>query len=132
MKLRNLKFTIPFLLIAAAFSFAAIVTADGVVKRIKFARGKNSATVSNSVIRGDRDTYILGANGGQTMSVRITSLENNTVFQIESPDGSFLPGADEGDDTMKWTGELPSDGDYKIIVGGTRGNASYRLTVSIR
>lgn len=128
MNIKNFKFAITFLLFAVVFSFAA----DGIVKRIKFARGKSSATVSNSVIRGDRDTYILGAKGGQKMTVRIASLENNAVFQIQTPDGDFLSGADEGDDAMKWTGELPSTGDYKIIVGGTRGNASYKLTVGIR
>jgi hypothetical protein len=27
---------------------------------------------------------------------------------------------------------LPSSGDYSVIVGGTRGNASYKLEVTIR
>ncbi len=43
----------------------------------------------------------------------------------------LLDAGDE-DDAMTWSGTLPSSGDYKIIVGGTRGNATYKLTVSIK
>lgn len=105
---------------------------DGVTKRIKFAKGKSSATVSNSVIRGERDTYIVSARKGQTMTVKITSVEDNAVFQIENPHGEYLEYAGETDDATNITVSLPDSGDYRIIVGGTRGNASYRLTVSIR
>ena len=66
------------------------------------------------------------------MSVEIASEENNAVFQIERPDGKYLNKAGDGDDAMKWNGPMPANGDYKIIVGGTRGNASYKLTISIK
>lgn len=105
---------------------------DGITKRVKFAKGKNSASFSNAVIRGERDTYILGAKAGQKMVVRITSLENNAVFQIENPHGIYLEGAGEMEDATNVNVTLPYTGDYRILVGGTRGNASYRLTVSIK
>jgi len=54
------------------------------------------------------------------------------VFQIQDSDGNFLTGAGESDDATNWSKELPSTGDYKIIGGGTRRNASYRMTVSIK
>src|SRR5687768_1229698 len=73
-------------------------TGDGVTKRIRFAKGKNSATVSGAVIRGDVDTYILAARAGQRMSVRVTAIEDNAAFTIAGPDGEFLPGAGEMDD----------------------------------
>lgn len=101
-------------------------------KRISFDAGKSSATVSGGVIRGERSTYLLGAKSGQTMDVKITSEEDNAVFQIEGPNGKYLKDAGDGDDAMEWNGPLPAVGDYKIIVGGTRGNASFRLTVSIK
>lgn len=110
----------------------AFIGRDGITKRVRFAKGKSSATLSNSVVRGDRDTYILGAKAGQRMTVRITSLENNAVFQIEGPHGEYLEGAGEVDDATSVTVTLPDTGDYRIIVGGTRGNATYKLTVSIR
>ena len=129
-----MKFRILFSVIAtiAILSFAAATSADGVTKRVKFAKGKHSATISGSVIRGDLDTYLLGAAAGQTMTVSITSLEKNAAFNIEKPGGGYLEGAGEMDDAMSFKGELPSGGDYKIVVGGTRGNATYKLTVSIK
>jgi hypothetical protein len=111
---------------------AAAVAFDGITKRVRFARGKSSITLSNAVVRGDRDTYIVGARTGQRMTVRVTALEKNAAFQIEAPDGSFLEGAGEMDDATNVTVRLPDSGDYRIIVGGTRGNASYKLTIAVR
>lgn len=128
----KLKILGTFLLLIFALALTSATLADGITKRIRFAKGKSSATVSGAVVRGDEDTYILGANVGQTMRVRITSAENNAVFQVMDDDGNYLSGAGEGDDATNWTGKLPWKGDYKIIVGGTRGNATYRLTVSIQ
>lgn len=128
----KLRIFVSFLLTVSMLALASITSADGITKRIKFARGKSSATVSGAVIRGDRDTYILGARVGQIMTVRITSPENNAVFQVMNDDGEYLQDAGEKDDATNWTGKLPWSGDYKIIVGGTRGNASYRLSVAIQ
>ena len=128
----KIRILLSVLLTVTVLSLAAVTSADGVTKRIKFAKGKHSATVSNSVIRGEVDTYIAGAGAGQTMTVKVTALEDNAAFQIEGPDGEYLDGAGETDDAMEFTGELPAKGDYKIIVGGTRGNATYKLTVMIK
>ncbi len=132
MKIRTLFKIKTILPIFALFVSISIASADGITKRIKFAKGKRAATVAGSVIRGERDTYILGAKAEQMMSVKITSTENNAVFQLMGPDGEYLQDAGEEDDARQVTVSLPEDGDYRILVGGTRGNATYRLTVSIR
>lgn len=129
MKIRTFS---TFLILALALSLASMAAADGVKKRIKFARGKSSTVISSAVVRGDVDTYTVGAKSGQRMTVKITSVEKNAVFQIQTPSGIYVAGADEGDDAMSWSGALPETGDYRIIVGGTRGNATYKLTVGIR
>ena len=114
-----------------AFSFA-VVAGQGVKQKIKFARGASTATVKGAVVRGDRDRYYLGASKGQTMSVKITSEEDNAVFQIYLPgEEKALKGAGDEDDATNWSGELPENGEYVIVVGGTRGNATYTLKVSI-
>lgn len=128
----KMRICLSILLMIFAFSFAVITSADGITKRVRFAKGKSSATLSGAVVRGDRDTYILGAKAGQMMTVKITSTERNAVFQIADPNGEFLQDAGDGDDAMNWTGSLPESGNYRIIVGGTRGNATYKLTVSIK
>jgi len=96
------------------------------VERIRFARGANAASVSTSVVRGTRDTFLVAANRRQTMTVSITSLEKNAVFDIQGPNGQIIK-----QETTSWSGVLATTGDYRVIVGGTRGNASYRLRVSV-
>ena len=93
---------------------------------IRFAAGATGASVSGAVVRGEQAVYVLGAAGGQTMSVSITSLEDNAVFAVYPPSGP--PIVREATDARLW---LPDTGDYSIVVGGTRGNASYDLTVVI-
>ena len=116
------------------------------VEPIRFARGASSAEVRGAVVRGERALYSVEARGGQRMSLRIAALENNAVFQVYAPGavprtgddavlevaGEALPGAGEGDDGTRWTGVLPRSGAYLVVVGATRGNATYRLAVTIR
>jgi len=106
--------------------------AQEVKKKIQFQRGSSSATLKGAVIRGEADRYYLAAKKGQTMSVKITAVEDNAVFQVYLPgEEESLPGASDSDDATNWSGELPQDAEYVIVVGGTRGNASYTLKVSI-
>ena len=130
--MRKIKILVLMFLLVNVFTFFPVAKADGITSRIKFARGKSSAVLSNSVIRGDEDTYIVRAKAGQKMSVKITSVESNAVFFIEKPGGGYLENAGEGDDRTVWTDRLPDAGDYKIIVAGTRGNATYKLSVKIK
>ncbi len=117
-------------LLCLAFLFAQTPASSAqrdVTRRLRFARGGSTATVEDAVVRGTRNRYVLGARRGQTMMVRITSLEDNAVFDINASRGRQL-----ATETTEWRGELPAAGNYVISVGGTRGNASYRLEVTIR
>ena len=117
----------------ALVTLSVYTEAEGVKKRVRFPRGETAAAIEGSVIRGERDTYLLGARAHQRMTVRITSVEDNAVFQIYQPGGKkTLEGAGETDDATSWSGELPASGDYQIVVGPTRGNASYKLEVNIK
>jgi hypothetical protein len=115
------------------------------IEPIRFAQGASSAEVRGAVVRGERALYSIEAREGQRMSLDIRSLENNAVFQAYAPGakpetrngvleiaGETLPGAGEGEDATRWTGKLPRSGNYLVVVGPTRGNATYRLTVTIR
>ncbi len=95
-------------------------------EQVYFSQGKSGTTVSNAVVRGDRDVYVLTAQGGQQMDLSITSLEDNAVFDVIDPSGIIL-----GTEMTKETVFLPHTGDYEIIVGGTRGNATYELAIAI-
>jgi hypothetical protein len=104
-----------------------------VKRKVRFAKGTSSTTIKGGVVRGERNRYYIGAKAGQKMTVKITSLEKNAVFQIYyRGEEESLPGAGDGDDATHWSGELPIANEYVIVVGGTRGNASYTLTISIK
>jgi hypothetical protein len=119
--------------ILLVLSFARLSSAQtGATKRVRFVKGHTSATYKGAVIRGTRDRYLVGAKAGQLMSVRIRSVEQNAVFSVADPLGSFMKGAGEEDDATRWSGRLPSSGDFVVEVGGTRGNAEYSLTVMIK
>ncbi|HVZ07760.1 hypothetical protein [Rhodopila sp.] len=114
------------------------------VMPIRFPPGATSTTVQGAVARGEQAVYAIGAAAGQRMTVAITSVEHNAVFQLYRPGatasaqdgtlmvyGNTLAGAGEGDDAMRWAGPLPKSGTYLLVVGATRGGADYRLSVSI-
>lgn len=120
----------------------AVARADGCtgIHDIRFPARKSSATVADGVVRAELSCYAFSARAGQMVAVSVTSLENNAVFQIYRPgwtmldgvpDGATLPGASEGDDAMHVKDRLPATGRYLIVVGGTRGNADFTLTLAI-
>ncbi len=94
-------------------------------RRIQFDRGATSKTIEDSVVRGTRDIYLLGAKVEQIMEISLSSLENNASFDLVSPMGKIL-----FREFTQSSFVLKSDGDYQIIVGGTRGNANYSLLVN--
>ncbi len=102
------------------------------IQRIRFAPNSDSATIKTSVINGTRDIYLLDAQKGQTMSVRIVSLEDNAVFDITTPPNQTGQRRTLKQEAVVWTSRLPETGDYQVIVGTTRGNASYRLQITIK
>ncbi|MEL6815132.1 MAG: hypothetical protein AAFP03_10015 [Cyanobacteria bacterium J06598_3] len=96
------------------------------VQDVFFPAGESRTTLSNAVVRGDRDVYKLIAQGGQTINLSITALEDNAVFDIVAPSGIIL-----GTELTSESTRLPDTGEYQIIVGGTRGNAAYELTITV-
>jgi hypothetical protein len=100
------------------------------IRRIHFAPGHFSAAVENAVVRGDRDVYRVRVGAGQIMSVSVQALERNAAIAVYGP-GAEPAIAGTTEDITSWKGRTPSSGDYTIVVGGTRGNAQYVLTVEI-
>lgn len=102
--------------------------ANGVfTQQVFFDPGSTSTVVSSAVVRGDRDVYTITAQGGQQMTLSISSTEDNAVFDVVSP-SSLILGTELTQDNIL----LPHTGDYEIIVGGTRGNATYDLSIEIK
>jgi hypothetical protein len=143
---RPTRTIIPLLVLMVLSAFAAAVCDAKVAREIRFSPGSNSTVIEQSVIRGERDLYYLTAKAGQTLAVNLTALEHNAVFAIYPPGyavtsgedgfieitGASLAKAGESHDATAWQGPLPVSGKYLIAVGGTRGNATYKLKITIR
>lgn len=124
-------------LIASALA-VTLTSHAGVTQEVKFKRGESSAQISGAVIPGERDQYTFGAGKDQYLAVTLTSAESNAVLDIYGPGykvdadgdvkGTRLSSASE---TTRYVGQLPAKGQYLIVVGGTRGNAQYQLSVGI-
>lgn len=89
--------------------------------RIRFTRGRSSATVSGNLAAGAERSYILRASEGQTMTVRVSSRSGNVWVD--------LGGNDVGTGTSV---RLRSTDEYIITVHNNGGATSYSLYVAIR
>ncbi|WP_137455130.1 hypothetical protein [Halomicronema hongdechloris] len=82
-------------------------------------------TVEEQVAMGERKIYRLDGNIGQQIVLDLTSLNNNAVFDVVSPDGNLLMHRAVVADVP-----LSTSGAYYVVVSSEHGDASYRLTVS--
>lgn len=101
-------------------------------QRIQFAPGSDSATIQTAVVLGTRDQYLLNAQQGQVMILKISSIEKNALFDVLTPPDGNGQRSLLKEGVTYWRGKLPATGDYAIVVGSTRGNATYKLQVSIK
>ena len=66
----------------ATACFAAGTAAADERSPIQFTRGTIDATLEGAVVGGDRDIYPINASAGQAMTVTVSGLEDNVVFQV--------------------------------------------------
>ncbi len=99
----------------------------GVDTRIEFAPGASMGFVEDAVVLGTRNVHRVGVNAGQFVTIDILSAEDNAVFDLIGPNGEWIL-REEKEASL----QIPLTGEYAIVVGGTRGNASYTLNVEIR
>ena len=140
--MRRFAYAFSTLLLASGPAFAQMATCGGQLREIRFAAGASAGEMRGGVPPRSIDCYVIGARAGQQLDASITSVENNAVFQIyapgwrdspqNGPEGPALRGTEPGRDARRFTGPLPANGRYLIVVGNTRGGSDYRLRVAIR
>lgn len=86
--------------------------------RIRFAKGRTSATVTGRVARGGRVCYFAGARVGQQFTATVSS-RSGKVRIFESGETSY-------------SYEVEQSGDQSICVDNLAGATTYSLTVSIK
>jgi hypothetical protein len=102
-------------------------TDRSITKQIKFARGRTTTVIKDSVRLCTSHEYHLRARQGQTMSIHLAT-GKRTSFSLMTPSGDTVGDADGVKD---WSGELQDNGEYTIVVG-TDAAAAYTLEVTIR
>ncbi len=87
-------------------------------KRIRFARGRTSATVSGSIKSGGKRTFVIRARQGQTLTAVVSSSNGEVTFDTDEVNLSITTVAGDNVITIM----------NPTVVGATR----YSLEVSIR
>ncbi|CAN5867141.1 hypothetical protein BH23GEM5_BH23GEM5_10540 [soil metagenome] len=117
--------------LAALVLLSSSGAAQELIRRVQFAPGSNSAAFKGSVVRGERERFVLHGQAGQRLQIQISSREDNAVFTVLQPERKrWLQGAGDRDDAKQWSGTLPVSGEYLLSVASTRGNTSYKLIVT--
>lgn len=112
-------------------SFAQMgMKGTNVERKIKFAKGKSTATVKDSIAdRNTTHTWLVTAKAEQTMTVVFTSKRKDVDFCVDFPNGGM---EEDTCSKRKWTLKLPDDGDYTFVVDSKRENTPYTITVTIK
>ena len=114
------------LLLACVVSLGGLAAAQS-KHRVTFKKGANSAKVKGTIRGFEYRDYLVGANAGQTISVKLSSLNTYTMFSIFQPNGSNLEGAAQ---VVNFGGRLPASGDLVIRVAMMRAEARRKRSVS--
>lgn len=81
-------------------------------RRITFAPGATSASITGSTATNGQDRFVLRILQGQTLTATLTSAQNNVILIIYGADGNVLISDHAGATTF--TGKVPTTQDYYI------------------
>lgn len=127
MKNKTLKiFTAITLMSILAITAFAIQNAT----RIRFAKGKSSATMSGSVGSSGMKDYIIRGNKGQELTASVTSAcESVEIIVIDNGTGNVI----SENPSTEYADELPGTDDYLIRVqNGDSATCKFTLKVGIK
>jgi hypothetical protein len=115
-------------ILAVALLLASFTTDSLALSRIRFARGRSSATVAGTLRAGGTTRYVLRASDYQTMTVVLRSGNENISFNISDIHGLF-------DNYYDGYAQIETDanGDHWITLKNRgRGATRYTMTVTVR
>jgi hypothetical protein len=117
--------------VAAVTAFAALTSAGAATagdddRRIQFAAGSDTATVSGNVAPGTTATFVLRASAGQTMHVLVEPDDFAALTTILGPAGDVV-----GAGHTAASADLRDTGDYVVEIGNTGTTSDFTLTVTI-
>ena len=124
---------IDFISIGPATTYELRVTipplSPGEPRRIQFQPGATSATVASQIEQQGLERWVLGALGGQMMTVSLASPKGDVLFNVVGADG--VPMKRYVDGETYWRGQLPATQDYFIEAISVGDATEYELMVTI-
>ena len=102
--------------------------------RIEFKRGATSTTISGSVRNDEQAEYVLSAQLGQRLTIKLTTVPaKSSCFDLQGPDGSDV--GLEYDCNWNYSKVLQATGDFFITVARpsqAKGTSRYRMTITVK
>ena len=99
---------------------------------VRFAPGRTTAVLRGSVRARTLYCYTLRASANQRMTAHVTSPRNNVRLTIERDVPYDTDPLEAGYGVANWEGDLPENGNYRIMVWVLRGTSTFTLEVGIR
>jgi len=128
-------------LLSCALALSAIALCTSLVaaprtERVAFAKGASSKVIKGTVKGYDYVDYVIGARGGQLLTVNLTTNRGSNYFNImaKGNEAAYFIGSAEGN---SFRGPVPATGDQVIRVYLMRNDArrgvvaNYTLKISI-
>ncbi len=107
-----------------------LVAPTPVAKRITFAAGGTSTTVSGNLGAAALERYVISAQADQVMTVNATSPQQLAILVIYGADGTVL--ISDHADATSWSGRLPKTQDYIIdVLSRSNTPLAYSVQVTI-
>jgi hypothetical protein len=123
-----------FLLLFLSATAASAQGGKAEPNRIEFKPGTTSTTISGTVRNGEQAEYVLSAQLGQRLTIKLTNAPaKSSCFDLKGPDGSDV--GLEMDCNWSYSKVLQATGDFFITVARpsqARGTSRYRLTVTVK
>jgi hypothetical protein len=125
---KEMKKYIGIKFLAVALLLVTLASDSLAATRIRFARGRTSATVTGTIPAGATREYVLTADEYQTMTIRLSSNNGDVTFDASDIHGSF---GEHEDGYAQF--ETDANGNHWITLENTGDYSTrYTLTVSVR
>ena len=95
---------------------------------VKFEKGKTSAEYENTIGNGETQIYVVNVKEGQYLGAQTYSeTDDDVAFTVRKKGGEEL---EVPDGSVKWGSDVPSSGDYEIVISGIKKPTKYSITIS--
>lgn len=84
--------------------------------RVKFAKGKSSATLTGTLSNDEQMEYVFGAKAGQKITLKVTSVPKGNLFSFSVDGADNIELETELDSYADYTFTAPQTGDYLVFV----------------